>query len=76
MKFPRVAELSFLRAFLLFMLGFFVPLIISILMIPFFNYIFVILLLGWIPYSIWLALCYYYKRKDKIIEESKTLVSG
>ncbi len=76
MKFPRAEELSILRSVVLYTLGVLAPTIVAFLMLPFFSYIFILLLLGWIPYSIWLALCYYYKRKDKIIEDSKTLVSA
>jgi hypothetical protein len=68
MKFPRLKELTLARAVLLFTIGMVAPLIIGGLMLPFFNFIFIFLLVGWIPYSVWLALCYYYRRKDHIDE--------
>jgi hypothetical protein len=66
MKFPRLRELTALRAAVLFTIGLGAPLIIGAVLLPFFNYIFILLLIGWIPYSIWLSLCYYYKRKDHV----------
>jgi len=68
MKFPRLKELTVFRAALLFVFGMVAPLILGLILLPFFNYIFIILLIGWIPYSVWLALCYYYRRKDHVDE--------
>lgn len=66
MKFPRLKELTVLRATLLFTFGLAAPMAIGLILLPYFNYIFILLSIGWIPYSVWLALCYYYKRKDQI----------
>lgn len=69
MKTPRSEDISVFAMGLLVTLGVAIPLMIGGLLIPVFNYVFIILLLGWIPYSIWRVLVYYYRRKDKIIEE-------
>jgi len=69
MKLPRAEDLSVFAMAVLVALGVAIPLMIGGLLIPYFNYVFFILLLGWIPYSIWVVLVYYYRRKDHIIEE-------
>lgn len=69
MKMPRAEDLGVFGMALLVTLGVAIPLMVGGLLIPVFNYVFFILLLGWIPYSIWVVLVYYYKRKDHIIEE-------
>jgi hypothetical protein len=70
MKMPRAKELTVFETMLLVTFGVAAPLIIGALLIPYIHYIFFILLIGWIPYSIWLILCYYYRRKDQIRDEA------
>lgn len=69
MKTPRSENIGILGMALLVTLGVAVPLMVGGLLIPVFNYVFFILLLGWIPYSIWAVLVRYYRRRDHIIEE-------
>jgi len=69
MKFPRLKELTISRAVVLFTIGLGAPMMLGAILFPFFNYIFILLSIGWIPYSVWLALCYYYKRKDQLEED-------
>jgi hypothetical protein len=64
LKFKRIVELNPWRAFLMVCLASFGSWYLAIFLISYFNVVFIILCGAWIPYSVWVSLCKYFRYKD------------